>query len=91
MTIRRPTVDGRLCPTWPRLDDGREKADLRDCARCSARRGAGPLPSCRRRPVPNPAEILTLDSALTLAIKANPKLDNAALDVQKSIEGVAAR
>jgi outer membrane protein TolC len=36
------------------------------------------------------AGILSLDNALAFAIKANPKLDNAALDVQKSIEGVAA-
>ncbi len=35
-------------------------------------------------------EVVSLDQALALAFKANPKLDNAALEVQKSSDGVAA-
>jgi outer membrane protein len=37
-----------------------------------------------------PTEIISLDNALSLAFKANPKLDNAVLEVQKSSDGVAA-
>ena len=43
-----------------------------------------------QRAASDPVEFVTLDGALALAFKANPKLDNAVLEVQKSTDGVAA-